>query len=393
MSGRILHIGVGNFCRAHLADFTQDAGGWTVTGVSLRSATVRDGLIGQNWRYTLAVMGQPPKQITVFDNVLVAPENPSAVVETLADPSVAIISTTVTEKGYCFDQNGRLDLTHPAVQTELETGAPQSVIGYLTYGLAQRRAPATVLCCDNMQDNGSKLGQAIRDFAVSACLEMDFELLAFPNAMVDRITPATTDELRSRTGDQMAVPTEPFREWVIEDTFVGPRPNWPGVDFVADVAPHEMRKLRMLNGAHSFLAYAGINAGFTYVHEAIADPDLARDARDLMQEAIETLPPEVSGAEDYARALIARFQTPEIKHELRQIAMDGSQKLPYRILATMRDRHLKGLSSPALEKALVAWSTFCRAEMQAGRRLQDPMADEIAACVSRGVDPVTLISA
>ena len=178
----------------------------------------------------------------------------------------------------------------------------------------------------------------------------------------------------------MAVPTEAFSEWVIEDRFAGPRPDWPGVQWARNVAPHEMRKLRMLNGAHSFLAYAGTLRGHTYVHEAIADPILRDTAQALMIEAVETLPREVQDqAVPYAQALLDRFANPNLQHRLRQIAMDGSQKIPIRILATRRDRGT--LESPALDQALEAWVAFVRAEVAEQRPLDDPRSqDLVAAC-------------
>ncbi len=175
------------------------------------------------------------------------------------------------------------------------------------------------------------------------------------------------------------MPCEPFKEWVIEDDFATPRPTWPGVQWVEDVAPHELRKLRMLNGAHSYLAYAGTLAGYTHVHEAIADPDLRKGATALMQEAGETLPGDQRAqAPAYAQALLERFRNPHINHKLRQIAMDGTQKLPYRMVETLRDR--QGAPSPGSIAGLRAWIAFCRAETAAGRKLDDPRAEALARC-------------
>lgn len=389
---RILHIGVGNFARAHLADYTQDAGGWSITGVSLRSATVRDGLRAQEYDYGLAVQGQALKPITVFDSLLVGPEDPNAVLEQIADPEVHIISITVTEKGYHLTPQNTLDADDPLIVQDLREDMPRTVIGYLARGLAARQTPVTVLSCDNRAANGDVLRDAVLDFAGRAGLEIDLAQITFPNSMVDRITPATSDDLRASTGDAMAVPTEPFREWVIEDSFAGPRPDWPDVQFTDDVAPHEMRKLRMLNAAHSMLAYAGTLAGHTYVHEAMGDPDLRRAARAVMDEAALTLTAEMQVlAPEYAEALIARFDNPHINHSLRQIAMDGTQKLPYRMLDSIRALHEKGTASPALAAGVRAWIAFCRQEVAAGRPLQDPLSREIADVItSDGTDTALL---
>lgn len=382
MIGRILHFGVGNFCRAHLADFTQDAGNWSVTGVSLRSPAVHDGLRAQGFDYSLCVQGQSVKRITVFDHILVAPENPEAVIGAICAADVHIISLTVTEKGYHLTADNHLDFDDPMIVADLNGQGPQTVIGFLAHGLAKRDSPVTVLSCDNRNANGDVLRQAVAAYAARAGIDLDWTILSFPNAMVDRITPATTDALRASSGDPMAVPTEPFREWVIEDQFAGPRPDWPDVQFVTDVAPHEMRKLRMLNGAHSWLAYAGILAGYDYVHQAIADRELRASAQALMTEAAATLPAEVRHqTEDYAQALISRFENPELAHRLRQIAMDGSQKLPYRFVDSLRDRFDAGLPAPALVGGVRAWIAFCKAEHAAGRTIQDPKAGQIAKAI------------
>ena len=228
-SGQILHFGVGNFFRAHLADYTQNAGGWRIIGVSLRSASIADGLKKQNNTYTLCVQGTEHKRIDILQQVLVAPQNPGAVLAYVVDPRVKIISLTVTEKAYCLGPDNRLDLAHPLIQADLSGQEPQTAVGFLARGLANRRAPLTVLCCDNLSANGDVLGAAVRDFAARVGLSINWDLVEFPNSMVDRITPATSDELRFSTGDPMAVPTEPFCEWVIEDRFADVRPNWPGV--------------------------------------------------------------------------------------------------------------------------------------------------------------------
>lgn len=380
--GRIVHIGLGNFARAHLLDYTADASGWDVIGVSLRSAKMRDGLAAQGFAYDLCVQGVGVKRIEVLRDVLVAPEDPNKVLTALV--TADIISATVTEKGYHLDQQGLLDLNDPAIQADLAGGGPVTLIGFLAHTLARRETPVTVLSCDNRVENGSTLRKAVARFADQAGLVIDWDRARFPNAMVDRITPATTDAVRAISGDPMAVPTEAFREWVIEDDFAGPRPNWPDVQIVRDVAPHELRKLRMLNGAHSLMAYAGLAAGHVFVHEAVADPDLRRQVTGLMAEAGATLPTSVRGqVADYATALLRRFENPELKHRLDQIAMDGSQKVPYRFVGTLRDA---GAVAPHVAAALKAWVAFCTAQTAAGHALEDPLADQLANA-AQGGDP------
>lgn len=361
----LLHFGVGNFFRAHGAE-TMAKAGWGVIGVSLRSGAVRDGLAAQGFRYTLAVMGHEVKHIAAIRDVLVAPENPAAVLDAIQRADA--ISATVTEKGYHLGADGRLDLKDPAILADL-AGGPTTLIGYLARGLARRAEPVTVLSCDNQSGNGSTLRDAVHTFAKAAGLQVS-KTHAFPNSMVDRITPATTDALRKDTGDPMAVATEPFREWVIEDTWAGNHPDWPDVQWVSDVAPHELRKLRMLNGAHSFLAYAGLGKGHAYVHQAIADPELRAQTHDLMAETARTLPAEIN-AETYAKALIQRFENPHLNHALIQIAMDGSQKMPYRIVEPLRELG----EAPALQRALDAWTGF----VLNAETLDDPKADALLA--------------
>ena len=369
---RIVHFGLGNFARAHLLDYTADAGGWDVVGVSLRSTAIRDGLKRQGFDYSLAVQGVGVKQINILSDVLVAPENPSAVFDAMR--RAQIISASVTEKGYHLGPDGLLDLDDPAIQSDLSGCGPQTLIGFLTFHLANRTTPVTVMSCDNRVENGAVLRGAVARFAEAAKVAIDWDLLAFPNAMVDRITPATTDALRAQHDDAMVVPAEAFREWVIEDNFKAARPDWPEVQFVSDVAPHELRKLRMLNGAHSLLAYAGLARGHRFVHEAIADSFLREQTLHLMAEAGASLPL-VAQAQvpAYTNALITRFENPALEHRLAQIAMDGSQKVPYRFAQTLR-----AVEAPVVAIALKAWLQYCVSETEAGRALSDPLAKELA---------------
>jgi fructuronate reductase len=383
--GRIVHIGLGNFARAHVLDYSQDASGWDVVGVSLRSATVRDGLAAQGFAYDLCVQGVGVKRIDVIRDVLVAPENPGAVLAAIAQADV--VSVTVTEKGYHLDTEGLLDLNDPAILADVAGLEPVTVIGFLSYALVGRAKPLTVLSCDNRVENGATLERAVKRFVEAAGLDVDWDIVRFPNAMVDRITPATTDAVRAISGDAMAVPTEAFREWVIEDDFAGPRPDWPDVQFVRDVAPHELRKLRMLNGAHSLLAYAGLARGHDHVHEAVADDVLRPLVRQLMDEAASTLPSEMRGqAASYADALIARFENPALMHRLDQIAMDGSEKVPYRFIGTLRAAQ----GAPAVVEWIRAWIAFCVAQTAQGRGLSDPKAGELA-YAARSDDPTKAI--
>jgi fructuronate reductase len=392
--GRIVHIGLGNFHRAHQAWYTAQAGSWAITAVSLRSRTLRDALAGQDNGYTLVTRGADGTRydwLTVIDRVLVAPEDPEAVLTALADPGVGVVTVTVTEKGYHLDASGRLDFADPAIAADLAGGAPETLVGYLGRGLARRQTPVTVLSCDNLSGNGVRLGAAVRAFAARAGLTLG--TVSFPDSMVDRITPATTEalmaEVLAQTGrpDAAPVATETFTDWVIEDRFCAHRPTWDA-HFVAEVAPYEMRKLRMLNGPHSLIAYLGQLRGHTFVHEAIADPVVRAAAEGLMTEAMTTLPQAVAAdAPAYADALIDRFANPALRHELRQIAMDGSVKLPVRILPVIAARAALGQGAPHALNGLAAWVAYVRREAAAGRLLNDPKAAAIAAA-AKAPDPI-----
>lgn len=393
MTNRIVHLGVGNFFRAHQAWYTHRANAlagsdWRVTGVSLRRPDMRDALSPQEYAYTLAVRGAGGtafERIAVIDDILVLPEDPEAVLAALADPGVEVITLTVTEKGYDLDARGLLMLHAPAIAADLAGGQPSTVVGLLARGLARRAAsgaPITILSCDNLPGNGGLLATAVATFADAAGLEVPGlrdDTVTFPSSMVDRITPATGPALAAEVaaaGFPSAGPveTESFTEWVIEDRFAAGRPAWEraGAALTDDVEPYETRKLRLLNGAHSCLAYAGTLAGYAFVHEAVADPDLSALIGSLMEEAAATLPAASRAAVPaYARALRDRFANPALRHRLRQIAADGSLKLPIRILSTRAARRAIGLDSPACDATLIAWARFLRADIAAGRAIDD----------------------
>lgn len=401
----ILHFGLGNFHRAHQAWYTDLAnrrGGaqWRITGVSLRSATVRDILQPQDCDYTLVISGQDGSRydrITAIDRVLVAGEDTAKILASIADPDTQIITLTITEKGYHLHADtGYLDIAAPEIESDL-AGAEATIYGLLTHGLQMRRdqksGALTILSCDNLASNGDTLAMSLDKYVAQADPSLsDFitQNVRFPNCMVDRITPATTKatlkDVATNAGwaDSAPVATEAFSEWIIEDNFATTRPDWDktGAQFVSDVAPFELRKLRLLNGAHSYLAYAGTLGGHTYVNEAISDPVLRAGARAIMSEAAATLPEAIrSTTPAYIDSLLERFLNPHLQHKLRQIAMDGTLKLPIRLVAPWKDRAHLGLTSPAIEAAISAWMRFAVEETKAGRALQDPQAGAIkAAC-------------
>ncbi|MFT5342693.1 MAG: fructuronate reductase [Paracoccaceae bacterium] len=398
---RIVHIGTGAFHRAHQAWYIAQAGGWRIDGVSLRSAAVRDALALDNYAYALEIAdanGRRIEVIDVIDSVTVAPQAPEAVAKLITRENTALVTITVTEKGYNLRPDGALDMTAMAADIAALSGGGQPVTmpGHLLAGLARRSTPLTIMSCDNLPANGEKLRAALLTLAQAVGIDADrVTRHAFPSTMVDRITPAADDALRVRVAESGAplhapVATEAFTEWVIEDNFAGPMPDLAAASaqIVDDVAPHELRKLRMLNGAHSTLAYAGLNKGLTFVHEAVADPELRSLARAVMDEAAATLPDAVrTEASTYADALLRRFENPSLAHSLRQIAMDGSLKLPIRILRTMDDRD----DSPACARALLEWEMWLDTEFAAGRTPDDPAAQTLRDGRTKGVTARTLL--
>jgi fructuronate reductase len=402
----IVHLGLGAFARGHLCEYTEDAlelefGAWGVTGASLQRPDQRDRLAPQDGLYTLlkrAPAGPDLRIIGCLSEVLVGPESPAALIARLATPETRIVSLTVTEKGYCHDPaTGRLKADHPDIVHDLANPeTPRSAVGILVAGLKRRRSaglgPFTALSCDNLPHNGGVLRGLVRDFAalsddgLSQWIEAEG---AFPATMVDRIVPATTDadiaEVAGLTGLEDAAPVigEPFRQWAIQDVFAAGRPAWDrvGAQMVSDVAPFEFMKLRMLNGAHSSLAYLGYLAGHETVADASGDPVLARFLQGLWAQIIPTVPaPQGVALAEYGEALLARFRNPAIRHRTWQIAMDGSQKLPQRLLGTIRDRLEAGAPIDHLTLGVAAWMRYVSGTDETGAAIdvRDPLSATVA---------------
>ncbi len=402
----IVHLGLGAFFRAHVATYiteamVQQGGDWGVIGVSLQSPGTRDKLRPQGWAYTAVSLGpdgETPQVMTLLRDVLVAPEDPQAVLDAMADPAVAIVSLTVTEKGYCHaPATGRLNASHPDIIHDLAQPLPKSAPGYLVRALALRRArglaPFTVLCCDNLPENGKVVRGVVLDLAHLIDPDLAGWIAdngAFPATMVDRIVPATTaddlDRAAQLTGHHDAAPVlhEPFRQWVIEDHFCGPRPAFEATSaqLVADVTPYELMKLRMLNGTHSALAYLGYLAGHETIADLMADPAFTRFADMLWRDEIIPVltPPPGEDLTAYASALADRYANPAIRHRTWQIAMDGSQKLPQRLLGTIAENRAAGRSTPGLTLALAAWMRYVSGQDEKGEviAVKDPMAARLA---------------
>src|SRR5450830_1639088 len=403
----IVHLGLGAFHRAHQAVYTDTvlAAGdlrWGTVGVSLRQPDTRDALAPQDNLYTLAIRGAGSEQLRVIGALtatLVATESPAAVLQAMTQPHCHIVSLTVTEKGYCHDPaSNTLRLDHPDIAHDLAQDnihTPRSAIGFIVRALAQRRAagrpPFTVLSCDNLPANGATSRGLVLAFAaqVDAGLAAWIDAHgAFPNAMVDRIVPKTTDEDRAAIAahlgamDAWPVVTEAFSQWVIEDHFAGPRPAWEiaGATMVGHAEPYEHAKLRMLNGSHSSLAYLGAMAGYVTVDQAIRDDGLRSFIETMMTEEIApTL--QRPGLAQYRDDLVSRFRNPALKHKLQQIAMDGSQKLPQRLLGTIRARLDDGLPCERLGFAVAGWLHYLRGKDEAGQSypISDPLAEQLQA--------------
>jgi len=402
----IIHLGLGAFHRGHQAVTTdallKDDPRWGILGVSLRSPDTRDALQPQGCLYSVTSSdgaGHERRVIGALTGVAVAPEDPAGLLARLADPTVRIVSTTVTEKGYSHDPaSGALRADDPDIRHDgLNLTHPRSTLGVIVGGLRLRRqhglAPYTVLACDNLPANGHTLRGLVIAFA--ELIDRDLAKwianeVRFPSTMVDRIVPATTDadraEVRAALGldDAWPIVTEPFSQWVIEDDFGG-RPAWDisGAQFVREVAPFELMKLRLLNGAHSTLAYLGYLMGCPTVASAMAEPDLAGLVDDMMREEVTPTLPALGGFDvaAYRAALLQRFRNPALKHRTSQIAMDGSQKLPQRLLGTIRDRLAQGLPITRLALAVAGWMRYVSGTDEQGRpiELRDPLAAPLRA--------------
>lgn len=419
----IVHLGLGAFHRAHQAIFTQRALGvqpdsWGISGASLRSAAVRDALEPQDCLYTLLEndgLQERASVMGVIREALWVGRDGEVLLGRMAAPATRIVTITVTEKGYCHHPaTGDLDLAHPDIKADLVGGKlPLSTIGWLVRGLEERRAAGagglTVLCCDNMASNGRTLRALVRQFAEQVDRDLAGwieDRVAFPSSMVDRIVPAATPASLEHAAavlglrDEAAVSTEGFTQWVIEDEFAAGRPCWEavGAELVGDVRPYQELKLRLLNGAHSAIAYLGALLAKPFVADVMADPQLARFVERLMVEEIAPLTPVPAGYDvaAYVRALLQRFENRTLQHRTLQIAMDGSQKIPVRWLPTLRAARQRGQPAHHLVTALALWLRFLLGRDETGHDLplDDPLAARLrATVVPVAGDPAALVRA
>ncbi len=425
VTSSIVHIGVGGFHRSHqvvyIDDLCQDHGDteWGFCGVGLlaHDTGIRDALQSQDCLYTVverSASGDSARVIGAITEFLFAPDDPEAVIEKMAAEATRIVSLTITEGGYFIDQGtGDFQEDHPSIVHDLaHPEQPKTAFGYMMEALDRRRQrgmkPFTVLSCDNVQGNGDVARRVVLRFAElrdPSLKDWLSEQGAFPNCMVDRITPATTDADRALVKeafgieDAWPVVTEPFRQWVIEDRFCNGRPEFEkvGVHMTPDVHPYETMKIRLLNASHSAMAYLGYLAGYNYVYEIMADPQFRSYILNLMNEEVTPILEPVAGVdlEEYKETLIERFSNPTIKDQATRLCLDGSAKLPKFILPTIREQLARGGSVRLLSLAVAGWCRFLAGTDEHGKpiEIQDPMADELhRAAKAGGKDPLPFLS-
>ncbi|PSM41085.1 mannitol dehydrogenase family protein [Streptomyces dioscori] len=437
---RVVHFGLGAFHRAHQAVYTEQAAArsgepWGITAVAPRSAGTVRALRDQDCLYSLTERRPDGHRTRVVGSVvgaLAMGPDAEAVDALLADPEVTVVTLTVTEKGYHRSAaTGGLDLTAGRVAADLAAapdGPLTTVTGRLAAGLAARmRAgapPVAVVSCDNMAGNGAVLARVVHDFVRASAWPDRSEILdrmagavTFPATVVDRIVPATGEaDLASAAAalgvrDALAVTGEPYRQWVLEDSFRAPRPPWEldGALFVPDAAPYQLTKLRLLNGSHSALAHLGLAAGLTTIAETMATDWGEGLVRALSAEVAPTLPAGGPDPVAYADDLVVRFRNPAMRHLLRQIGSDGSLKITERWLPALRELRARtattpgGRVTPVLELALAGWAHGTRraaADASSGTgdtprssAPSDPAAEALAACWAPATRPAETVRA
>lgn len=421
----IVHIGVGGFFRAHQAVYLDDLlalpgnAEWGYCGVGLLAfdAAMRDAMRAQDGLYTVierSAAGDTARIIGSVGEYLYAPDEPQAVLEKLADPGTRIVALTITEGGYYVNQGtGEFDADHADIAYELaHPEAPRCSFGYLAAALALRHsrglAPFTVMSCDNLQNNGDVTRKMLLAFVALRDAELARWLAtqgSFPNSMVDRITPATTDEHRALVRedfgivDAWPVVCEPFRQWVIEDEFPQGRPAWEkvGAQMTHDVLPYEKMKLRLLNASHQALCYIGMQLGYTYAHEAMGDAGIRLLVRRMMDDEVTPLLDSVAGIdlERYKATLLERFSNPAVRDQLARIGTEGSARIPKFVLPSVREALARGGAIKLLAFTVACWFRYLEGHDEAGREmpLSDPYAVRLRAlALQGGSDAAALLS-
>jgi mannitol 2-dehydrogenase len=405
----IMHIGVGGFHRAHQALYCDDLlnegadSQWGFCGVGLlkTDARIRDVMLSQDCLYTLverSLAGDSARIIGSIVNFAFAPDDSQKVIERMASPETRIVSLTITEGGYYIDQStGELDGKHTDLQHDLaHPHEPSCSFGYLLEALDRRRlrglAPFTVMSCDNIQSNGEvakKMLTAFAELRDPGLRNWLDEKCLFPNSMVDRITPATTDEhralVREKFGidDGWPVMTESFKQWVIEDHFVDGRPKWEqvGAQMTTDVLPYEKMKLRLLNASHQALCYIGMLLGYQLVHETMEDDGIRTLVQKMMDQEVTPILSPVPGVDltEYKKTLIERFANPAIRDQLSRIGIYGSSGIPKFVLPSILDQLKRGEPIKLLSFTIAAWFRYLNGLDETGKEMPmlDPMASKL----------------
>lgn len=399
----IVHFGPGAFHHGHQAWYADTLlerdPRWAICDAELRPPGLAQALRAQDCLYVVAELDAQLRYRVIgsLKEILLASDDAVAIFARLTDPRIKLVTLTVTEKGYCLDGRGALDFRHPDIAHDLaDPTRPVSAIGWVTEGLARRKAkglaPFVALSCDNMVANGEKLHGAVLSFAEARGDKDLADWIAgevrFPCTMVDSITPACDEALKEKVAeavglyDEAPVQRESFLQWVIEDILGPDAPDFAsvGASLTGDVKAYELAKLRLLNGAHSTLAYAGLLLGYASIGEAMGDPRLAGFVETMMRQDIAVSLRKTRGLDfdAYISDILKRFRNPALTHTLYQIASDGSQKLPYRILATIADALFAGRPIERLVVAVAAWMRFVVREAREGRELNDPLAAPLA---------------
>ncbi len=379
-----VHMGVGGFHRAHQAVYLDDllalqgTERWGECGIGVLQSDdrMRDALQGQDFLYTVierSAGGQSARVIGSLVDYIYAPQNREAAIERMAAVETRIVSLTITEGGYFIDEaTGEFLAGHPDIQHDLNHPTePLTSMGLIAEALNRRRErhlpPFTVMSCDNLQGNGhvvQKILLAFTGLSNPALQHWIADNVAFPNSMVDRITPATTPadiaSVSNRFGldDAWPVVTEPFRQWVIEDTFCNGRPQWErvGAQLITDVAPYEIMKMRLLNGSHLAMAYLGALHGFTYVHEVMNDPLFNSFVERFMEEVTPVVPKIANvSVTEYKRSLMERFSNPTINDQVTRICSEGSAKIPKWLLPSVVELLDQGAPTELLSLVVASW--------------------------------------
>ena len=423
LKSRIVHLGFGAFHRAHQGLLTnrvlqQFGGDWGYCEVNLFGGEqLIEALRQQDHLYSVLEKGATENKAFVIgaihESLHSLLDGIDTVLAKMAEPQVSIVSLTITEKGYCVLPGGAgLDFNNPMIKKDLDNPSqPITAPGIIVEALRLRKerhiAPFTVLSCDNIPENGHVVKQAVIQFAEKVNAELANwikENVTFPSTMVDRIVPAATDETLAEiaktlgVNDPCGIACEPFIQWVIEDNFTAGRPDWDkvGAQFVQDVVPFEEMKLRMLNGSHSFLAYLGYLAGYQHINDCMMDNNYKVAARTLMvKEQAPTLSVTGTDLNEYADMLIDRYSNPSLKHRTWQIAMDGTQKLPQRMLDSVRWHIAHNSDFTYLALGIAGWMRYVGGidDQKQPIEVVDPMVKEVQALCASSIDGVERVNA